>query len=206
MYYGFFAVYAMCACAMVVATMFEKEFGDGPDQVSLNTYKGMLILTCFFYSTSWLALELSIYTYLTTFLVYNADIGFSTKVFCEASGYMISYGLVDVLSPKSMVIVLFCAHFPAAITYLAFFKAPDTPAPVLLNEVEAVVGKPSSSSSDSATQGQAQVEAVKASDVQPLQASVLRAISSSQWDLVKGAAEQEQEEARQQSAEKPEEV
>ena len=46
---------------------------------------------------------------------------------------MISYGLSEVLGPRDMVIVLFIAHLPAAVTYLIWFKAPDTPAPVLLN-------------------------------------------------------------------------
>ena len=133
MYYGFFAVYAMCGMAMGTAYLFERELGDGPGQLHIGYYRAALIVTLFFYSTSWLALEISIYTYLTTFMVYNADIGFSTKVFCEAMGYMISYGLSEVLGPRDMVIVLFVAHFPAAVTYLLWFKAPDTPAPVLLN-------------------------------------------------------------------------
>ena len=198
MYYGFVAVYAMCACAMVVATMFEKDFGDGPGQVSESTYRGMLILTCFFYSTSWLALELSIYTYLTTFLVYNADIGFSTKVFCEACGYMISYGLVDVLSPRWMVVVLFIAHFPAAITYLLWFRAPATPAPVLLNE-EVAVKEVKGHAAELAV---AEADAGKGGAAHPLQAAEMRAISSSQWDLVKGVAVEE--EVRQGTVEKTE--
>ena len=140
MYYGFFAVYAMCAMAMGTAYLFDRELGDGPGQLSIGYYRAMLIVTLFFYGTSWLALEISIYTYLTTFMVYNADIGFSTKVFCEAMGYMISYGLSEVLGPRDMVIVLFVAHLPAAVTYLVWFKAPDTPAPVLLNPSAATAG------------------------------------------------------------------
>ena len=136
MYYGFFAVFAMCGCAMGTTYLSERELGTGEGQLHPSYYRGILVATAFFYSTSWLALELSIYTYLTTFMVYHADIGFSTKVFCEACGYMVSYGLVDVLSPRSMVIVLFCCHVPACVSYLVWFKAPDTPAPVIA-EVEA---------------------------------------------------------------------
>ena len=136
MYYAFFAVFAMCGCAMGCAYLYERDLGYGPGEVHPAYYRGLLIVTSFFYSTSWLALELSIYTYLTTFMVYNADIGFSTKVFCEACGYMISYGLVDVLGPRDMVIVLFCCHLPAAISYLVFFRAPDTAAPVLKDDVK----------------------------------------------------------------------
>lgn len=158
---------------MGTAYLFERNIGDGPGDVSPAAYRGILIATCFFYSTSWLALEISIYTYLTTFMVYNADIGFSTKVFCEACGYMISYGLVDVLGPRDMVIVLFCCHFPAAVAYLLWFKAPDTPAPVLLYKTEDAV---------ELQVGETGKDGLKH--------------TSSQFELVKGAEEQKEQEVQ----------
>ena len=173
MYYAFFAVYAMCGCALGTSYLFERDLGDGPGQLHPGYYKAILIATCFFYSTSWIALELSIYTYLTTFMVYNSDIGFSTKVFCEACGYMLSYGLVDVLSPRSMVIMLFVAHAPAALSYLLFFHAPPTPAPVLM------AGKPVAEQAQALEVGVLGRDGVKH--------------SSSQFDLVKGLEEEKEQ-------------
>lgn len=135
MYYSIVAHYCMCACALGAAELMKQPLGNGEGELKPEYYYAILIVTCFFYNTSLLALEITIYTYLTTFIVYNADIAFATKVFCEAAGYMVSYGLVNVLGEQHMIIVMLCVHIPGSIVYVIWFRAPETPAAQLLTKI-----------------------------------------------------------------------
>jgi hypothetical protein len=65
-----------------------------------------------------------------------ADIAFSSKIGCEAAGYLLTFGLVNVLNPKWMIVVLFTLSVPAMIMYLAFWHAPERPVATLFGEPE----------------------------------------------------------------------
>lgn len=66
------------------------------------------------------------------------------------AGYLLVFGLVNVLSAEWMILLLFCASVPTISILLIFFKAPDRPQALLIDEVDAAV--PFESSSLSAAQ------------------------------------------------------
>jgi hypothetical protein len=125
----------MCALALGATYLQEQPLGNGPGELSPGLYYGMLVATAFCYNTQLLALEISIYTYIATFLTYNADVGFSAKIASEAAGFMLVFGLVNVLSTREMTYVLLGFSVPAFLLYFILFKPPPTPA-ALVDHVE----------------------------------------------------------------------
>lgn len=127
MYVYIGAYYCLCGLALAAYYMGERGVGHAPGQTRPSHYKAVLSFAGAFYNIQLLALEVSILTYLSTFLTYNADVAFSSKIGCEAGGYLLVFGLVNVLDPKWMIVLLFCCGPPAHIVYLLWWHAPDRP-------------------------------------------------------------------------------
>jgi len=159
MYVYVVAYYLLCAAALGAYYMSLNGVGDLPGQTKPVYFYLILTLVGALYNIQLLALEVSILTYLSTFLTYNADIAFSSKIGCEAAGYLLVFGLVNVLNPKWMVVVLFSMSVPAMIVYLAFWHAPERPVATLFEEVELSTNSAQSVNSlEDAEQGHQQVK------------------------------------------------
>lgn len=135
MYVYVVAYYCLCGLALASHYLGERGIGHGPGQTSPAHFKVVLSFTGAFYNIQLLALEVSILTYLSTFLTYNADVAFSSKIACEAGGYLLVFGLVNVLSPKWMIVLLFCVGPPAHAVYLLGWHAPERPVAELVGSV-----------------------------------------------------------------------
>lgn len=136
MYIYVVSYYILCGLALASHYLGERGIGDLPGQTKASHYKAILSFTGAFYNIQLLALEVSVLTYLSTFLTYNADFAFSSKIGCEAAGYLLVFGLVNVLSPKWMIVLLFCAGPPCHFVYLKWWHAPERPIAHLLGEEE----------------------------------------------------------------------
>ncbi|KAL1411269.1 hypothetical protein Q8F55_002220 [Vanrija albida] len=134
MYVYVVAYYILCGLALAAHYLGERGIGHGPGQTSPAAFKAVLSFTGAFYNIQLLALEVSILTYLSTFLTYNADVAFSSKIACEAGGYLLVFGLVNVLSPKWMIVLLFCVGPPAHAVYLLGWHAPERPVAEIVGE------------------------------------------------------------------------
>lgn len=141
MYVYVVAYYCLCGLALAAWYMAERGIGHGPGQMRPSHFKAVLSFTGAFYNIQLLALEVSILTYLSTFLTYNADVAFSSKIGCEAGGYLLVFGLVNVLNPKWMIVLLFCAGPPAHIVYLLWWHAPARPVATIMGESDDEVEK-----------------------------------------------------------------
>ncbi|KAI8817486.1 uncharacterized protein EV422DRAFT_226686 [Fimicolochytrium jonesii] len=136
MYIYVVSYYGLCACALGAYYMSVNGVGDEPGQTSPTKFKAMLAFTGGLYNVQLLALEVSILTYLSTFLTYNADVAFSSKIGCEAAGYLLTFGLVNVVNPKWMIIILTIVSIPAMIIFLVFWHAPERPVATIFGEDE----------------------------------------------------------------------
>lgn len=136
MYVYVVAFYCMCALALGTYYLGEKGIGFEPGMTKPSHYKVALSFTGAFYNIQLLALEVSVLTYLSTFLTYSADVAFSSKIGCEAAGYLLVFGLVNVLSPKWMIVVLFCVGPPCHLVFLFGWWAPERPVAMVTKEVE----------------------------------------------------------------------
>lgn len=125
-----------------------RGVGYEPGNISPGYYYAILSFTGGFYNIQLLALEVSILTYLSTFLTYNADIAFSSKIGCEAAGYLLVFGLVNVVNPRNMIIIIWAMSVPAMIVYLLYFHAPQRPVATLVNENEIELSTNSDESTD----------------------------------------------------------
>jgi hypothetical protein len=134
MYVYVVAYYCLCGLALAAWYLGERGIGHGPGQTRPSHFKAVLAFTGAFYNIQLLALEVSIITYLSTFLTYNADVAFSSKIGCEAAGYLLVFGLVNVLNPKWMIVVLFCVGPPCHIIYLMWWHAPERPVATIMGE------------------------------------------------------------------------
>lgn len=138
MYVYVVSYYCLCGLALGAYYMSVNPngLGSGPGQVRPSHFKAVLSFAGAFYNIQLLALEVSILTYLSTFLTYNADVAFSSKIGCEAGGYLLVFGLVNVLSPKWMIVLLFCVGPPAHFVYLMWWHAPARPVATIMGEDE----------------------------------------------------------------------
>ncbi|BEJ17749.1 hypothetical protein CspHIS471_0700170 [Cutaneotrichosporon sp. HIS471] len=141
MYVYVVAYYFLCGLALAAWYMAERGIGHGPGQTRPSHFKAVLSFAGAFYNIQLLALEVSILTYLSTFLTYNADVAFSSKIGCEAGGYLLVFGLVNVLNPKWMIVLLFCVGPPAHIVYLLWWQAPVRPVATIMGQSDDEVDK-----------------------------------------------------------------
>lgn len=137
MYIYIGSYYCLCGLALASYYLGERGIGDLPGQTKRAHFQTILAFTGAFYNIQLLALEVSCLTYLSTFLTYNADFAFSSKIGCEAAGYLLVFGLVNVLNPKWMIVVLFCVGPPCHLVYLFFWHAPERPVATIVGEQEA---------------------------------------------------------------------
>jgi hypothetical protein len=134
MYIHVVSYYILCGLALSAYYLGERGIGDLPGQTKASHYKVLLSFCGAFYNIQLLSLEVSVITYLSTFLTYNSDVAFSSKIGCEAGGYLLVFGLVNVLSPKWMIVLLFCMGPPAHFIYLWGWHAPERPVATIVGD------------------------------------------------------------------------